>query len=81
MAADLSGVVLEDDSVFYACREKNATLNDGSGMGVYQAKCENGTLEPKTWPICEIMVIPTLFLFNEILMKLYLDSMLCVSYP
>lgn len=66
MAADLSGVVLEGDSVFYACQEKNATLNDGSGMGVYEAKCENGTLEPKTWPNCEIMVIPTPCLFYKI---------------
>ena len=80
--ADLSGDVLEGDSVFYACKEKNSTLNDGSGMGIYEAKCTNGTLEPQTWPNCETMVSIKLQVFISVVFFnqqyiLHLDSLCC----
>ena len=48
--------------MYYACKNESAVLNDGSGMGVYEAKCINSTIEPPTWPKCEIVVCT--FLFN-----------------
>ena len=53
---DIRGSVLEGQVVNYACKNESAILNDGSGMGVYEAECINGTVGPTTWPACDIQV-------------------------
>ena len=53
---DIRGSVLEGKVVNYACKNESAILNDGSGMGVYEAECINGTVGPTTWPACDIQV-------------------------
>ena len=53
---DLTGSVLEGETVYYACSNTNEVLNDGSGLGVFAVTCINQTLQPEIWPKCEAKV-------------------------